>query len=187
MDIKKNDVKIFILCGKARSGKDTISEFIKNYFEKKGKKAIITAYAFYIKEYAKKIFDWDGNDETKPRDLLNSIGTDVVRKNIDEMFFIKRTIEDIEVFSYFSDVIIISDARFPSEITSIKEKFKNVYAIHVVRPNFDSGLNSNQKTHVVETSLDNFDSYDYEITNDKTLDELKEKVYKMLEEVENEC
>ena len=187
MEINKKNIPIFILCGKARSGKDTVSSYIKEFFDKKDKKAITLAYAFYIKEYAKRISNWDGSDETKPRDLLNTIGTEVVRKNIDDMFFVKRTIEDIDVFSYFFDVAIISDARFPIEITTLKEKYKNVYSIHIIRPNYDDGLSDSQRKHAVETSLDNYDSYDYEIINDGSLDDLNEKVCKLMEEIDNEC
>lgn len=53
----------------------------------------------YIKEYAKRISDWDGNDETKPRTLLQVLGTDIIRNTIDDKFFINRTIEDIKVYS----------------------------------------------------------------------------------------
>lgn len=187
MNVEKKDIPIFIMCGKARSGKDTAASIIKEYFDVKGKRAVILAYATYIKEYAKKISDWDGCDETKPRMLLNTIGTDVVRKQIDDMFFVKRTVEDITVYQYFFDVAVISDARFPIEITTMKEKFKNVYAFHIERPNYDAGLSLSEKNHAVETSLNDFKSYDYEIVNDGTIDDLKGKIYSILEDVCNEC
>ena len=184
MNIEKKDIPVFILCGKARSGKDTVAEYIKKFYEEKNKKIVVLAYAFYIKEYAKKITSWDGTDDTKPRDLLNIIGTDIIRKNIDDLFFVKRMIEDINVYQYLCDGIVISDARFPIEINMIKQKYKNVYAINVIRPDFNSELSSEQKNHIVEMSLNNFDSYDFEIVNDGSLDELKKKVYKQLEELE---
>ena len=47
-------MKIFIICGKARHGKDTTAEIIDKYFEKNGKKVINLQYSSYLKEYAKK-------------------------------------------------------------------------------------------------------------------------------------
>ena len=35
-------------------------------------------------------------EETKPRTLLQQLGTDIIRNNIDNYFFIKRIIEDIK-------------------------------------------------------------------------------------------
>ena len=65
----------------------------------------------YIKFYAEKYFGWDGNDETKPRELLQMLGTEIIRKQIDPKFHVNRLIQDIKVLSYFYDVFIISDVR----------------------------------------------------------------------------
>ena len=45
-------------------------------------KMISLQYGSYIKEYAKKISNWDGNEETKPRELLQQLGTNIIRKNM---------------------------------------------------------------------------------------------------------
>lgn len=79
MELRTEEAKIIILSGKARSGKDTSMEIIKKKYESLGKKVICLFYASYIKEYAKRISDWDGNDETKPRTLLQVLGTDIIR------------------------------------------------------------------------------------------------------------
>lgn len=174
-------MKIFIIAGKARHGKDTIASIIKDIY--KDKKVINLSYGSYIKEYAKKISDWDGSEETKPRQLLQTLGTEVIRKNIDEDFFIKRLCDDIRVYSYYFDIITISDARFPKEIETPKKLFENVYTIKVIRPNFETPLTDKQQSHSTETALDNYDNYDYIIENDSTVDILKEKVEQILKEV----
>lgn len=174
-------MKIFIIAGKARNGKDTVANMIKEIY--KDKKVINLSYGSYIKMYAKNISDWDGSDETKPRKLLQTLGTEVIRKNIDEDFFIKRLCDDIRVYSYYFDVITISDARFPKEIDTPKELFENVYTIKVNRPNYKSPLTNNEQNHSTETALENYDKYDYVIENDSTLEKLKEKVDKILKEV----
>lgn len=179
---KVRNPKIFLIAGKARHGKDTIGDFIEKFYH--DSKTIRLQYSYYIKEYAKRISNWDGSEETKPRELLQQLGTDLIREQIDEMFFVKRMCEDIEVYSYFFDVIIISDVRLVPEITVIQEKFKNVVVLHVERPNFETELSQKQQQHKTETGLDHFDQYDYRIINDDTLDTLQERVNTIVKEVE---
>ena len=187
MEFKKNDVVIFILCGKARSGKDTSSDFVKEYYEKKNEKVFNLQYAYYIKQYVRGITDWDGEEKTKApyRPLMSSLGTELVRDNLGKRFFLNRTLEDIFVYSHFYRVITISDARFAWEIDGVREKYKNVIAIHINRPNNeDSGLSETGKNHRTETGLDNYSNYDFKITNDGSLEDLKEKMIKIVKEVD---
>jgi len=174
---------IFVVSGKARAGKDTTCSFIRDYAEEKGLKSTNLQFSSYIKMYAKTIANWDGSEESKPRTLLQELGTDVIRKNIDEMFFVDRIIGDIKVYSYYLDIITISDARLPIEIDTLKKEFDNVVSINIVRPNFESSLNSTEKKHITETALDNYHSFDYEIINDGSLDDLNIKARQILDEV----
>ena len=177
-------MKIYVICGKARHGKDTTALAIKKAY--KDKKVINLSYGSYIKEFAKNISDWDGRDETKPRVLLQQLGTEVIRNKIDKDFFIKRLCNDIRVYSYYFDVITISDARFPDEIMTPKKLFDNVITIKVVRSNFDTNLTLEEQKHSTETALDEFNDYDYVIENNGTIDELDKKVLKIVKEVEHE-
>ena len=177
---------IYVISGKARHGKDTVAIDIKEIYEKKGLKVINLAYGSYIKEYAKKISNWDGNEETKPRELLQELGTDIIRKQIDHDFFVRRLCEDILVYSYYFDIITISDARFPNELEWPKKKFDNVISIKVIRDNYDSVLSEKEQKHLTEVALDEYNSYDYVIHNDGTLDDLKEKVSDVVRKVEHE-
>ena len=171
-------MKIFIVAGKARHGKDTVASMIRDIYS--DKKCINLSYGSYIKDYAMKISDWDGLEETKPRELLQHLGTEVIRNNIDEEFFIKRLCDDIKVYSYYFDVATISDARFPEEIDIPRDMFSDVFVIKVVRENFESNLTEEQKKHRTETALDDYDNYDYVIYNDGSLEDLEEKVKKMV-------
>lgn len=180
MEYKKRDIKIYLIAGLARQGKTTIANMINDYYASKGMKSINLAFAHQIKEYAKKISNWDGSDETKPRELLQQLGTDLIRKEIDNDFFINRVIDDIKVYSYFFDAVTIDDARFDLEINKIKEVFPNVTVIKVVRPDFDNVLGS-FANHATEKGLKDDTLYDIIIENSGTLKELEEKVKLIME------
>ena len=94
---------------------------------------------------------------------------------------IERQLDDIEIYSYFYDAIIVPDIRLPKEIDSVKAKFDNVVAIHINRINFESDLSSNQQNHITETAMDNYTNFDYEVTND-TLEQLEKDIYKIYKE-----
>ena len=67
-----------------------------------------------------------------------------------------------------------------------RQKFKNVFAIRVARPNFDNGLTLEQQKHITEVDLDDYKEYDYYLVNDGSLEDLKSKVQNIVEDVENE-
>ncbi len=180
MEIKDAKPKIYLLAGKARHGKDTLSNYLKDEYIKNGKTAIVTHLGKYIKYYAYEMTDWDLSDEGKPRELLQQLGTEIIRQKLGkEKLFIDRMIDDIEIFSCFYDAIIISDVRLKLEIEELRKKFPDLIFIHVNRINFDNGLTEEQKKHKTEVDLDDYKNYDVEVVN-TTLDELKksaEKIY----------
>lgn len=181
--VERGNMKIILISGKMRAGKDTCADYLQEDFEKEGLKVCRLQISYYLKRYAIEYFGWDGKEETKPRELLQTLGTDIIREKIDPLFHVKRTIQDIEVLSYFFDVAIISDVRFRNEIEEITAAFhkKGVYAIHVVRPNYVSeGITS---SHVSENDLNDYHNYDFEIINDGTLEEYKEKTHLVFEEI----
>ena len=169
-------MKIIILTGKARSGKNQVASIIEKNLDKN---AITISYAYYLKEYAKNILNWDGVDNTKPRTFLQELGDYV--KSIDKNFLINRLLQDIEVYKKYFDVIIISDARFVEEINCIKKKYTNVDVIHI--EGLDNNLTELQKKHITEVALDNYYDYDFKIENKKTLSDLEKNVLKMMEEI----
>ena len=178
MELVNRNKKIFLISGKARHGKDTTAEIIGQLVNEKGLKSINLSFGSYIKEYTKKISNWDGNEETKEsvRGLLQQLGTEIIRAKIDNYFFINRIIQDIMVYSYYFDIITISDIRLLEEIEKLTERFDNSVTIHVFRPNLETNLTATEQKHRTETSLDNFHDYDYELINDGTIEDLKEKI-----------
>lgn len=177
-------MKIYLISGKARNGKSTVGEFIKEEYERKGKKVCEIGYGSYIKYYAKTYFGWDGKEESKPRSLLQELGTEIIRKKIDPMFHVNRIMEDIKVLSYFYDIAVISDVREPIEIITPKNEFDDVVSINVKRTNFETELSEKEQKHFTEVALDNFDDYDYKVLNDGSLDDLKKKIIEIIEKEE---
>lgn len=178
MEFIKREPKIFIISGKAKSGKNKISKIIEKSYS--NKKSITISFGHYIKDYAKRVSDWDGNEETKPRELLQQLGIELVRNKINKRLFIDRILEDIEIFSYFYDIIIISDARLVDEITILKESYPASTSIRVVRNNYQNNLTEEQKKHLTETDLDEFTDFDYIIENDE---KLESQIIEILSEV----
>ena len=57
MEFINKEPIIYVVSGKARSGKNSVCEFIKNHY--KDLKVINLAYADTLKDYAMKITSWD--------------------------------------------------------------------------------------------------------------------------------
>lgn len=179
MEYSKKNPKIYLMCGKAKHGKDTFSSFLKEEYEKNHKKLIVTQLSKYIKYYAREMTGWNLSEEDKPRELLQQLGTGIIREYLKkEDLFIKRMIDDIEIFSCFYDAIIISDVRLKKEINDLKQVFPNLSTIHIDRINFDNGLTEEQKLHKTEIDLDDYNDFDINIIN-TTLDKLKEDAHKV--------
>ncbi len=168
------EVKLYLISGKARHGKDTFSGYLSDIYNENGKKVIVTQLSKYIKYYAREMTGWNLTEEDKPRELLQTLGTSIIREKLGkEDLFIKRMIDDIEIFSCFYDAIIISDVRLKKEIDDLREVFPNLISVNVFRPNFDNGLTEEQKKHKTEVDLDDYDKFNEQVIN-TTLDELKE-------------
>lgn len=180
MEFIKRNVKIILLSGKAKSGKDEVSDIIKNYYH--DKKCIQLSYSYYLKDYVKRITNWDGCEANKPRELLQQFGISLLKEKIDKHLLINRLLEDIEVFSYFYDIIIITDARLKEEVNIPKMRFDNLTTIRINRVNYNNGLTFEEQNHITETDLDNYDKFDYVVEN-STYEKLRKEIIDILKEV----
>ncbi len=181
MEFIKKEPKIFIISGKARSGKGEVSKIITNHYN--NKKCITISFGHYIKDYARRVSSWDGSEKNKPRELLQQLGIELIKEKIDDKLVINRVLEDIEVFSYFYDIIIVSDARLIDEVETLKNKYKNSISIRVIRNSNDNMLTNSQKNHLTEIALDNYTNFDYKVKNNNNYDELIKNVEEILKEV----
>lgn len=162
----ENNIKLFLISGRARNGKGLVSDIIKENLEKKGHKVCKIQVMRTLKGYLKDYFGWDGLEETKPRKKLQEIGTEIIRNKMNKEFFhINRLIEDIEVLSNFFDVFIVDDIRLPLEIETLKNKFSNSVSINVTREGYISPLEPSEQVHITELALNDYKNFDYEIVN----------------------
>lgn len=158
-------MKVYIIAGKAGSGKNEVASLIKKYYEEAGKKSCITEVSKYIKNFAKELLSWDGNEENKPRKFLQDAGYLIRHELFNEDILINRMLEDAKVYEKFVDVLIISDIRLPREVEVFKEKL-NAITIRVNNLFSNNNLTADQKSHETEIALDNYNNFDYEIDND---------------------
>ncbi|MEG1495066.1 MAG: hypothetical protein RR047_00705 [Bacilli bacterium] len=182
-------MKIYLISGKARHGKDTLGTYLNKCYNLRGKKGIIMHISYPLKRYAIDYFGWNPDKESKPRELLQKLGQEIIKDTLKKPdFLVDRIIEDIEILSNFFDVFFITDIRLPEEITKLKGRFKEAISIHINRPGFISEeLSIEENNHITETALDNYTNYDYNIIN-LTLEQLEEDAEKIIrdEEYKNE-
>lgn len=145
----------FILCsGKARSGKDTSAEIIKENLEEKGYSVLITHYADLLKFICKNFFGWNGEKDEAGRTLLQKIGTDAIRAQ-DPDYWVDFIANLVRMFPSKWDFVIVSDCRFPNELSRISDAGFPATHVRIIRTDFESQLTEEQKNHPSETALDN--------------------------------
>ena len=175
-------MRVFLIAGKAGSGKSEVAKIIKDYYEKLKEKTVITEYSKYLKLYAREMLDWDGNNQNKPRDFLQEMGL-FIRENLKQKdLLIKRMKTDMLVYEHFFKNVVISDVRYPEEIILMKEDYPKAISILVVNDLEDSPLTIKQARHKTEHALDNYEGFDYVIHN-QFEQNLKNEVYEILEEL----
>lgn len=171
-------MRIFLVAGKAGSGKNEVAKLIREYYTYKLQESAVTSFSKYITNFTKELTDWDGSPGNKPRDFMQKLGDTIRRK--DPYYFTKNMIADISVFEEYVSNLVIADVRMPEEIEEIRNNFEDVYAIYVVNQFEPSKLSVEQQAHITETALENYADFDYTIAND-TLESLHDKVFKILE------
>ncbi len=168
---------IITISGKARAGKDSTASILKEKLEAKNKKVLIVHYADYLKFICQKYFGWDGNKDEKGRQILQYIGTDVVRKRKPDLWA-TVVLELLQSFSPDYDFALIPDTRFPNEVNKMKDNFDCI-SINVIRLKYENDLTPEQRLHPSETSLDGF-KFDYVLESEDGLDNLQLSVDKFI-------
>ena len=173
-------MKIILISGKAQHGKDTVASILRDELRNQKNKVLVTHYADLLKYICTNYFEWDGKKDEKGRQMLQYVGTDVIRKKNPTLWvdFIAM------ILSYFNDnwdYVIIPDCRFPNEISTLVNQGFDVIHLKVIRPNFVSSLTKEQLNHPSETALDDVKP-DYFIKNVGNIDNLKTTISKWIKE-----
>ena len=70
------------------------------------------------------------------------------------------------------------------ELKEIKEKYQDVVAIKLERSNYESNLSEEEKNHITEKDLDNYQGFDYIVEN-SNLKDLKRVALEIVRNEEN--
>ncbi len=178
-----------VLSGKSGSGKDAMANFIKEEMEKRGHNVMIIHFADAVKWFCRDFLKWDGKKDEVGRTLLQTVGTDIVRK-CHPNFWVGIVIGWIQAWEPYSDfdIALVPDARFPNEVDLALQSLQNCVIVRVERKNEDGSawinpeLTEDQQKHPSETSLDNY-AFDYIVHNDEDLDMLHESACTLLEDL----
>ncbi len=159
-------MKIYLLAGKAGSGKDLMGRYMKREYDFSGHHACILHITTPLYQYARNYFSWNGDMAEKPREFLQEMGIEIIQKKLGKKYFlIDRLCEDIEILKNFFDVFIITDGRLISEFEELRRRFPDIKIIHIIRENYDNKLSLEEKNHITELELDEYKNYDYIVRN----------------------
>lgn len=188
---------IIAICGAKRSGKNTVGNFIGQYFTYQKRKSIrFLAFADTVKETAAAMMGFhrdhfkddsikdktfhfiDGKSYTG-REIFQIMGTEALRNGFNKSVWI--TALNNKLINSIHNIIIITDLRFRNEydyFQSLKDQY-NVYIIRVYRSSIKSDDN-----HQSETDVNKF-GYDFVIHNNTdSLEDLKQQVNLICEKLE---
>lgn len=166
-------MKIFVIGGLAKTGKSTFGEYLRDELKDYGYKPCVMRITEPLYSYARNYFNWNGNENDKPREFLQKMGIEVIREKMGKKdFLLNRLYEDIEVLSNFFDVFIIADARFIHEFEDIKMHYEDVVSIKLERKNYNPELTEEEANHITEKEINDYQHFDYVIEN-RNLADLK--------------
>jgi len=114
------------------------------------------------------------------RVLLQLYGTNIARNRFSEDFWVTKTAERINNSS--SDIVIITDLRFPNEIYDMYKLIKNREVI-TVRINRHIQTNGLVKLHDSELALDDYNEWFYIIDNNGTKNDLNDSAKVLVDDL----
>lgn len=181
---------VIMLSGKSGSGKDAVANQMEATLKEINKSTLIIHFADLVKYYAIQYYKWDGEKDEKGRNLLQGIGTHMMR-NYDPDYWASIVAKFIGAAKNDFDVVLIPDWRFINEYDRVCDHNQKVIAIRVNRYNEDGSLYKNpsmteeQLNHVSENQLDNF-AFDWIIENRGSLEDLEDSTKLVLEKIMKE-
>lgn len=191
------------VCGFKGSGKDTFSNFlvtehkyVKLNFASALKDILSTIFGWprellegdtkESREFREKVDEWWANKlsikDLTPRMMLQMVGTDLFRVHFHDSIWVSIVEKQILKLLESGSKVVISDCRFPNEISMIKKLGGVIVHVERVVPSWFSKYKNGEdiedalKLHPSEISWIRED-FDFVVPNDyKTIDELYKKL-----------
>jgi len=173
-DLKDYSAEDFKLLGDVLEHKvQQIKSEIGAFFDIHNKASIEVETAIFnrLQELTFKPFNFYEEKTDITRALLQLYGTNIARCRFDDQFWVKKLAERISSDTE-TDVIIVTDVRFPNEVENLHNYVTNrrIVPIRIERL---VDRNNITKQHASETALDDYKFFEYVIDNNGTLDDLK--------------
>lgn len=175
--------KIVCITGKAGAGKDTLAQYITDYLNYNGHPSVIAHNADYLKMILTHYFGWRGNKDENGRRLLQTVGTDYMRK-IDPDIHVKFLYDTLSMFRGKWEYIVIPDCRFPNEVDFWREKGYFAPLIRIVRKDRRGKeiIDEFADQHISENSMSKYTA-DATVENDNSLLAVRLKAERLCEEL----
>ena len=160
--------KIYMLRATAQSGKNTVAELMKKYYEEEyNKSVIIIAEADYVKYTLSTYYGINDFKSKEGRSKIQKFATDEAR-GVDPYVWTHVVTGFLNAVQKDFDIAIIPDWRFYNEYEDMEKVFPGkVKTISITRPGVDKvdNMTTEQRQHKSETELAEFDNYNYNIVN----------------------
>lgn len=174
-------MKIVIVNGFPRSGKDTFVDFCLDYLGPYGKNISTVDFIKYIAKEC----GWNGEKTPKDRKFLSDLKD--LLSSWDDIPW-KKVLKEIQLFEFTfyqydmptDDAIIFIHSREPKEIERFEKELGAISVLICRRV-----VESNEQSNHADTEVLNH-KYNYIIENNDTLDDLKNKAIEFCKNLQND-
>jgi len=164
-------MKVILIAGKKRSGKDTFADMLSKEFEALGKTVEISKFADPMKRILavtlgvteEQLEDMKNNSQYAHRKYLQRFGSEGMKPYFGDDVWVKLMNKKIDRSD--ADIFLIPDFRFPIEFANL---IKLPFTVNIVNKNLNVDLNP----HISERALEEF-TFSTEIDNSSTLSDLQ--------------
>ncbi len=126
--------------------------------------------------------NWYEDKTDITRHILQLYGTEIFRNRVDGDWWPKKVQK--RLIESDQDVTLVTDTRFPNEITVINDhEFEDLYRSVSIR--IERSINTNRVVaqHSSETALDKWAEWDYIVENNGTLEELRQSATTIVNDI----
>jgi hypothetical protein len=172
-----NSTMLIGISGKKRSGKDTVGAMVVEWLNEHGFDAAQVAFADQLKDEVAEATGVNRRmqemDKERWRPILQWWGVEFRRHYFGQDYWVSKMTQ--KLLAMDEDLAVVTDVRFRDEADFIRDS-----GGFVVRVERETGF---QDGHSSETDLDGYSGFQTTLSNDGTLDDLEEKVYRFMSQM----